>query len=136
MDLVDCPSWGVTWNGVGADIDATNLESLTILDRLTASKGFDFGCKSDRLSAFDDSVEFEDVIPMSVGQEDFSEGKFMSFEGGEERIGTGPSIESGGEKSFWVPDEVVVHRHIGERGGKLKNVWGEGGGRGVPVAVG
>ncbi len=60
----------------------------------------------------------------------------MSFERGEKRIGTSPSIESGRDKSFRIPDEVVVHGHIGERGGELKDVGGQGGGGCGPVTVG
>ena len=136
MDLIDCPPHGVTWNGVGADVNATNLESLVVFDGFTAYEGFGFGGKRNGFSAFNDSVEFQDMIPMGVGQEDFGEGKFMSFECGKERIGTGPSVESRGQKSFWVPDEVVIYRHIGERGGELKDVGGQGGGGCGPVTVG
>ena len=104
MDLVDCSTRRVTWNGVGADADAADLESLTILNGLTAGEWFGFGRESDRFGAFDDSVEFKNVIPVSMGEKNFGESKFMSFECGEKRIGTSPSVESCGEKSFGVPD--------------------------------
>ncbi len=109
---------------------------LIIFDGFTAWEGLGFGGERDGFSTFYDSVELKDVIPVGMGKKNFGEGKFMSFERGEERIGISSSVESCGKKSFWIPDEVVIYRHIGERSGELKDVGGQGGGGCGPVTVG
>ena len=108
---------------------------MVIFDGFAACEGFGFGGERYGFSAFDDSVEFKDVIPVSMGEKNFGEGKFMALERGEERIGISPSVESGREKSFWIPYEVVIHGHFGERSGELKDVGWQGGSGCDPVTV-
>ncbi len=135
-DFIHRPARGVTGDAVSRDVEAPHLESLTIFDRFASGKGFGFGSKTHRFRALDDPVEFQDVISVGMGEKNLGQCQFMAFESGKKRIGVGASIECYRKPSLGIPNEIVIHRQIGEWGGELKDVGRKGDGGSVPSAIG
>jgi IMP dehydrogenase len=68
---------------------------------------------------YTDAIEFEDMVSVGVGEKNLFQREFVPSQCGEEGVGIGSSIESNSLEGFRIPDEIVIHGHIGERGSEF-----------------
>ena len=119
FDLINRSADGVAWNGMGGDGEGAHLESFGVGNRLATLNRFGFWGKRRGFGLFANPVEFQDMIPVGMSKKDFSQDKFVAGQSGKKGIGIGSRIKSDRLEGFGIPDEVVIHSHVGEGGGKF-----------------
>ena len=123
-------------NGVGGDGEPTDLEVLAVFHGFTVGDRLRFGGKGGRLGLFTDAIEFQDMVAVTVGKNDFHQVQLVALQGGKKRIRIRAGIHGHRLEGGRVPNQVVVDRQIRKRCGEHHDARRQSDGGGLPIFVG